>query len=137
MDQLRFAVENKALIFNIEIIEGYSKSSKKMFWCTLIFEENNKQLVLGSDILSNVLSNFLISFFSFRKQNFFEYKGISVFHIMNLMEPHSNLVVSIINENEDFLFHVIDSEGNLIPLLKFDINMKQRFVTEITKFIER
>jgi hypothetical protein len=52
------------------------------------------------------------------------------------MEPHSNLVASIINENEDFLFHVIDSEGNLIPLLEFDLNMKQRFVTEMTKFIE-
>lgn len=137
MEQIRFDVENKALIFNIEIIDGYFKSSKKMFWCTLIFEENKKQLVLGSDMLSNVFSNFLISFFSFRKQNFFEYKGFSVFHIMNLMEPHSNLVVSIINENEDFLFYVIDSQGSIIPLLKFDLNMKQRFVTEITKFIER
>lgn len=122
MDKMRFLADNRELRIR-EIEDDY---------CIVSIIKDEKETVLGSEMFSIIKDNFISSLENISSQKLKEFRGISVFHIMNLGEPHATIMGSPQNEGVDIYW--IDKDGKCFRILKLDSADLQRLITALKNY---
>lgn len=121
----------------IELFAGDKKIKivvKKNGWSNIYFISDNKNIKLGANGVSKIVSKLLIALDSEGEKKYIQYKGLRIFTVFCLMEPHATIAGRGINNSELELLCIKDN-GDIIPLVSLSINDIERWTIQLTDFI--
>ncbi len=125
MDELNLKQENKM----IKVLLLHND------WCQLFFKDGNIEIKLGATTIDRFSSKLIISFLSLNDRNFFIYSGMKLFSIVNLMDSHAVIAGRYKDKLLELVF--LDTNGNVVPMMKLTEKTMVEWINEIICFISR
>ena len=111
MDEIELMVDNKKIKLVIE----------ERKWCRVYYINNELTIKLGADNYEIVISKLLLAFAPNDNRKYVLYKGMELFTVLCLMEPHTTIAGRELNGSGIELFCIEDG-GNIIPLIALSEN---------------
>lgn len=124
MDEIELSVGEKKLKIVVE----------KNGWSRLYFTKDDLTIKLGADCLDVIVSKLLIAFAANMDRKYFSYKGMEMFTVFCLMEPHAAVVGRDIHNSEIELLFIEDG-GNIIPLFTLSIDDMKNWIKQLVDFM--
>ena len=106
MEEIELMADNKKIKLIIE----------ERKWCRVYYINDELSLKLGADNYEIVISKLLYAFAFNNNRKYVLYKGMEIFTILCLMEPHTTIAGRELNGSGIELFCIEDG-GNIIPLI--------------------
>ena len=102
-------------------------------WCQVYLVEDKEEIRLGANGFCRILSKFVITFMPSQKK-YFQYGGIEMFTIMNLMDSHSVVAGRKKSETElELIF--IDTNGNIRPMMTVTTEVEVDWIKQLCKYL--
>ena len=108
MDEIELVVGNKKIKIEISNEE----------WCRVYCVNDDSIINLGADSLKVIISKLLFAY-DINNRKYVSYKGMEIFSIINLMEPHISIVGKDVGDSGLELLCIEDG-GNVIPLMTLE-----------------
>lgn len=125
MDEIELMVGNKKIKLVIE----------QRKWCRVYYINEELTIKLGADIYEVIISKLLLAFDTNNNRKYVLYKGMEIFTVLCLMEPHTAIVGKELNDSGIELFCIEDG-GNIIPLITLSENDIKRWMEQLKCVIE-
>lgn len=125
MDEIELMVDNKKIKLVIE----------QRKWCRVYYINDEITIKLGADIYEVIISKLLLAFDTNSNRKYVLYKGMEIFNVLCLMEPHTTIVGKELNDSGIELFCIEDG-GNIIPLITLSENDIKRWMENLKCVIE-
>ena len=119
MDEIELVVGNKKIKIEISNEE----------WCRVYCVNDDSIINLGADSLKVIISKLLFAF-DINNRKYVSYKGMEIFSIINLMEPHISIVGKDVGDSGLELLCIEDG-GTVIPLMTLEEEDIKRWMQQL------
>lgn len=123
----------------IELLVGDKKIKivvKQNGWSDIYFIKDNTNVKLGANGISKIISKLVTAFDTSLDRKYVHYKGIKIFTIFCLMEPHATIAGRSVNDSELELL-CIEDNGNVLPLVTLSEGDMKRWLYQLNDLINR
>lgn len=124
MDEIELIADDKIVKMEVNLNK----------WCRVYIIKEGIITKLGAHTLEVILSKLLIAFVNDADRKYVSYKGMEIFTVVCLMEPHAAIVGRDINGSELELLCIEDG-GNIIPLVTLSIDDMKNWIKQLVDFM--
>lgn len=120
MDEIELLVDDK----KIKIVV------KQNGWSYIYLVKDDANVKLGANGMSRIIPKLVTAFDSSLDRKYIHYKGLKIFTIFHLMEPHATIAGRCVNDSKLELLCIRD-DGSVLPLVVLSDDDKIRWVKQL------
>ena len=105
-----------------------STNNGSFTWCTLFVETEDRLVALGSESLDILKKKLIPALRSIDTQKAQEFRGVNIFTLINMSEPHSSIAASPLDDGGLDLY-MLDINNKFYRVMRLDRRNVDEFIT--------